>query len=152
MAHSQGRETGKKSQQLGSEAAGEAPISSSPLACPWTVLGLALASLTLNCSEHREQELYWCHTEVVRIKGGEGCPQGFTEHLGASWEADEFSKSFMSGEPGVFVLIILKVIGANLLGIVVQQLERSVAFIIAYLLRFFPSHAQEPYSRNQPLC
>lgn len=69
--------------------------------------------------------------EVVRIKGGEGCPQGFTEHLGASWEADEFSKSFMSGKPGVFVLTILKVIGANFLAIVIIQLERSVAFIFA---------------------
>lgn len=63
--------------------------------------------------------------------GGEGCPQGFTEHLGASWEADEFSKSFMSRKPGVFVLTILKVIGANFLAIVVLQLERSVAFIFA---------------------
>lgn len=38
---------------------------------------------------------------------------------------------FMSGKPGVFVLTILKVIGANFLAIVIIQLERSVAFIFA---------------------
>lgn len=38
---------------------------------------------------------------------------------------------FMSGKLGVFVLTILKVIGANFLAIVIIQLERSVAFIFA---------------------
>lgn len=37
----------------------------------------------------------------------------------------------VSGKPGVFVLTILKVIGANFLAIVIMQLERSVAFIVA---------------------
>lgn len=55
-------------------------------------------------------------------------PQNTSELLGKLMSSVSHC---MSGKPGVFVLTILKVIGANFLVIVIMQLERSVAFIFA---------------------